>query len=121
MAARPLASRNGLDHVEPRPATDSKSRLGDRCPISTNALLFLNEIEVIGRVEFIPTGVAEDTADEASMIGITAAITVAAIGQVWAQVPSLGTQQAHGAPCPYPFNAPTPEGCVSSGLKTAGT
>ena len=42
------------------------------------------------------------------LIGITAAITIAATGQVWAQVPSPGTQQAQWAPpAPYPFNAPT--------------
>ena len=51
------------------------------------------------------------------LIGITAAITVAAIGQVWAQVPSLGTQQAQWArPAPYPFNAPTPRDAYRQGL-----
>jgi hypothetical protein len=50
------------------------------------------------------------------LIGITAAITVAAIGQVWAQVPSPGTQQAQWAPpARYPFNAPTPRDAYRQG------
>jgi hypothetical protein len=51
------------------------------------------------------------------LIGITAAITVAAIGQVWAQVPLPGPQQAQWArPAPYPFNAPTPRDAYRQGL-----
>ena len=51
------------------------------------------------------------------LIGITAAITVAAIGQVWAQAPSPGTQQLQWArPAPYPFNAPTPRDAYRQGL-----
>ena len=51
------------------------------------------------------------------LIGITAAITIAAIGQVWAQVPSPGTQQAQSAPpAPYPFNALTPRDAYRQGL-----
>ena len=51
------------------------------------------------------------------LIGITAAITVAAIGQVWAQVPSPGTQLTQWAPPgPYPLNAPTPRDAYRQGL-----
>ena len=51
------------------------------------------------------------------MIGIAAAITIGAIGQVWAQVPPPGTQQAQWArPAPYPFNAPTPRDAYRQGL-----
>jgi len=51
------------------------------------------------------------------LIGVTAAITIAAIGQVWAQVPSLGTQQPQWAPpAPYPLNAPTPRDAYRQGL-----
>ena len=51
------------------------------------------------------------------LIGITAAITVAAIGQVWAQVPSPGTQQAQlPPPALYPLNAPTPRDAYRQGL-----
>ena len=60
------------------------------------------------------------------LIGITATLTIAAIGQVWAQVPSPGTQQVQWAPPPayqqwappaaYPFNAPTPRDAYRSGL-----
>ena len=51
------------------------------------------------------------------LIGITAAITVAAIGQVWAQLPAPVTQQAQWAPpAPYPFNAPTPRDAYRQGL-----
>ena len=51
------------------------------------------------------------------MIGITAAITVTAIGQVWAQVPSPRTQQAQSVPTVrYPFNAPTPRDAYRQGL-----
>jgi len=55
------------------------------------------------------------------MIGITAAITVAAIGQVSAQVPPPGTQQAQLVPpapypWPYPFNATTPSDAYRQGL-----
>jgi hypothetical protein len=51
------------------------------------------------------------------LIGITAAITVAAIGQGWAQVPSPATQQAQWArPAPYSFNAPTPRDAYRQGL-----
>jgi hypothetical protein len=50
-------------------------------------------------------------------IGITAAITIAAIGQVWAQVPSPGMQQAQWATAaPYPLNAPTPRDAYRQGL-----
>lgn len=51
------------------------------------------------------------------LIGITAAITVAAIGQVWAQVPAPGTQQTQWTvPAPYPINAPTPRDAYRQGL-----
>jgi hypothetical protein len=51
------------------------------------------------------------------LIGITAAITIAAIGQVWAQVPSSGAQQPQWAPrAPYSFNAPTPRDAYRQGL-----
>ena len=51
------------------------------------------------------------------LIGITAAITIAASGQVWAQVPSPRTQQAQWAPpALYPFNAPTPRDAYRQGL-----
>ena len=51
------------------------------------------------------------------LIGITAAMTMAAIGQVWAQVPSPGTQQPQWAPpTPYSFNAPTPRDAYRQGL-----
>jgi hypothetical protein len=52
------------------------------------------------------------------LIGITAAITVAAIGQARAQAPLPGPQQAQLAPnaAPYPFNAPTPEDAYRQGL-----
>lgn len=51
------------------------------------------------------------------LIGITAAITVAAFGQVWAQVPAPGTQQTQWAPpAPYPLNAPTPRDAYRQGL-----
>jgi hypothetical protein len=50
------------------------------------------------------------------LIGVTAAITMAAIGQVWAQVPSPGPQQARLAPpAPYSFNAPTPRDAYREG------
>jgi hypothetical protein len=44
------------------------------------------------------------------LIGITAAATLAAIGQAWAQIPPPGPQQAQLAPpAAYPLlNAPTP-------------
>jgi hypothetical protein len=51
------------------------------------------------------------------LIGITAAITIAAIGQVWGQVAVPGTQQGQWAtPAPYLFNAPTPEDAYRQGL-----
>jgi hypothetical protein len=51
------------------------------------------------------------------LVGITAAITMAAIGQAWAQVPSPGTQQPQWAPrAPYSFNAPTPRDAYRQGL-----
>jgi hypothetical protein len=53
------------------------------------------------------------------LIGITAAITMAAIGQAWAQVPSPGTQQAQAQwapPAPYLFNSPTPRDAYRDGL-----
>ena len=50
-------------------------------------------------------------------IGITAAITLAAIGQAGAQVPWPGTQQAQWAPpAAYPLNAPTPRDAYREGL-----
>ena len=49
------------------------------------------------------------------LIGIAAAITMAAIGPVWAQGPWL--QQAQWAPpAPYPLNAPTPRDAYRQGL-----
>ena len=51
------------------------------------------------------------------LIGITAAITIGAIGQVWAQVPPPGTQQAQWRPpAAYPLNAPTPDDAYRQGL-----
>ncbi len=51
------------------------------------------------------------------VIGITAAITIAAAGQVWAQAPSLRTQQAQWTPpAAYPLNAATPEDAYRQGL-----
>ena len=51
------------------------------------------------------------------VIGITAAITIGAIGQVWAQAPSPGMQQAQWAPpIAYPFNAATPDDAYRQGL-----
>ena len=51
------------------------------------------------------------------LIGITAAITLATIGQVWAQVPPPATQQAQlPPPALYPFNAPTPRDAYRQGL-----
>ena len=56
------------------------------------------------------------------LIGITAAIAIAAIGQVWAQVPAPATQPAQWAPAPYPppapypLNAPTPRDAYREGL-----
>jgi len=50
-------------------------------------------------------------------IGIMAAVSVAAIGQVWAQIHSPVTQQEQWAPpAPYPFNAPTPRDAYRQGL-----
>jgi len=47
------------------------------------------------------------------VIGIMAAMTIAAAGPVWAQVPALGAQLAQYAAPPgwpgYPLNAVTPE------------
>jgi hypothetical protein len=51
------------------------------------------------------------------LIGTTAAVTIAAIGQVWAQVPASGVQQAQWAPSAvYPLNAPTPRDAYREGL-----
>ena len=51
------------------------------------------------------------------LIGITAAIAIAATGQVWAQAPSPGTPPAQWAPpAAYPFNAPTPRDAYRQGL-----
>ncbi len=54
------------------------------------------------------------------LIGITAAITITAIGPAWAQVPSPGAQQPQRAPptypAPYRFNAPTPSDAYKQGL-----
>ena len=51
------------------------------------------------------------------LIGITAAMTMAAIGQVWAQVPSPMMQQAQWpSPAAYSLNAPTPEDAYRQGL-----
>jgi hypothetical protein len=51
------------------------------------------------------------------LIGITAAITIGAVGQVWAQVPAVGTQQPQWAPpAVYPLNAPTPRDAYREGL-----
>lgn len=50
------------------------------------------------------------------VIGITAAITIAAIGQAWAQVPPPGPQLAQWASPGYPLNAPTPEDAYRQGL-----
>lgn len=51
------------------------------------------------------------------LIGIAAAITIAAIGQVWAQVPPPAPQQAQSAAlAAYPFNAPTPRDAYRDGL-----
>ncbi len=51
------------------------------------------------------------------LIGITvAAIAIAAIGPVWAQVPTPGTQQPQLATAPpYPLNAPTPRDAYRDG------
>lgn len=51
------------------------------------------------------------------LIGTTVAMTIAAIGQVWAQVPPPVTQQSQWAPrAPYSFNAPTPRDAYRQGL-----
>ena len=51
------------------------------------------------------------------VIAITAAITIGEISQVWAQVPSPGTQQAQWARATaYSFNAPTPDDAYRQGL-----
>jgi hypothetical protein len=55
------------------------------------------------------------------LIGITTAIAVAATGQVLAQVPAPGPQQAQWAPpapapALYPLNAPTPRDAYRQGL-----
>lgn len=49
------------------------------------------------------------------LIGITAAVTIAAIGQAWAQVPPPGPQQAWAPPAAYPLNAPTPHDAYRQG------
>lgn len=51
------------------------------------------------------------------VIGIAAAITIAAMGPVWAQVPVPGPQQAQWVtPDGYPINAATPEDAYRQGL-----
>lgn len=59
------------------------------------------------------------------LVGITAAITLAAIGQVWAQVPPPAPQPAQWAlpgappgspPSAYPLPAATPEDAYRQGL-----
>jgi hypothetical protein len=51
------------------------------------------------------------------VIGVTAAITMAATGQVWAQVSPPWPQQAQWAPpATYPLNAATPEDAYRQGL-----
>jgi hypothetical protein len=50
------------------------------------------------------------------LIGITAAITMAAIGQVWAQAPAPGPQQAFAPASLYPINAATPRDAYRQGL-----
>ena len=51
------------------------------------------------------------------LIGITAAIAIAAVGHASAQAASPGPQEAQLAPhAAYPFNAPTPEDAYRQGL-----
>jgi len=51
------------------------------------------------------------------LIGVTAAIAIAAIGQVWAQVPPPGAQPPQLASAAvYPLDAPTPEDAYREGL-----
>lgn len=51
------------------------------------------------------------------LIGIVAALTMAAIGPGWAQVPPPGPQQALlPPPASYPLNAPTPRDAYREGL-----
>ena len=52
------------------------------------------------------------------IVGITAAIAMAAVGQGCTQAPPPGPQQAYFAPVatPYPFNAPTPDDAYRQGL-----
>ena len=51
------------------------------------------------------------------LIGAVAAMTMAASGQAWAQIPPPGPQQAQWAPAtPYLLNAPTPRDAYRDGL-----
>ncbi len=49
------------------------------------------------------------------LIGVTAAISIAVIGSVWAQVPPPGIRQPPTYQR-YPFPAPTPEDAYRQGL-----
>jgi hypothetical protein len=117
-----LASRSGLDHRRASPRRPiTKSRLGDRGPISTNALL---SPKCNRKVEFTPTRVvAEDAADEASIdwhhgshnrSGNRAGLGASSLARN-----AAGTM---GTPCPLSLQRTDPEGCVSSGAdKPLGT
>ena len=50
------------------------------------------------------------------LMGITAAVAMAACGPVMAQVPPPGPQQAFVPPPPYALGAPTPRDAYRSGL-----